>query len=85
MKADVVVPAASGGQLTSENIHRVQARMIVEGANSPMTVDGEKRYDGIIIPDVLANSGGVKVSFDEMQFNRRQTSRTRATKPSTPD
>jgi glutamate dehydrogenase (NAD(P)+) len=68
LPCDILVPAALGGQLTANNATAVQARLIVEGANGPTTGDADKilRDRGVfIIPDVLANAGGVIVSYFE--------------------
>jgi glutamate dehydrogenase (NAD(P)+) len=65
---DLLVPAALEGQITSANAGRVRARMIAEGANGPVTPDGEEiLLDGgaIVLPDILANAGGVTVSYFE--------------------
>ena len=65
---DVLVPAALQGQITEENASRVRAGMVVEGANGPTTPGGDAvlRDRGILlIPDILANAGGVTVSYFE--------------------
>jgi len=68
LKCDVLVPAATENQLTLENAERVQARLIVEGANGPTTPEADEifsRRDVLVVPDVLANAGGVIVSYFE--------------------
>ncbi len=68
VKCDVLIPAAISGQLTKENADKVKARLIVEGANGPTTPDADNIFSdkGIIcVPDVLANAGGVIVSYFE--------------------
>lgn len=65
---DVLIPAAVEGVITHENADRVRARIIVEGANGPVTSTAEAalRHRGIeIVPDLLANGGGVVVSYFE--------------------
>ena len=65
---DVLVPAALQGQITEANAQNIRAKMVVEGANGPTTPGGDAilRERGILlIPDVLANAGGVTVSYFE--------------------
>ncbi|MGA1872243.1 MAG: Glu/Leu/Phe/Val family dehydrogenase [Thermoplasmatota archaeon] len=65
---DVLVPAALENQITMDNADRVQARVVVEGANGPITkkADSVINEKGIqVIPDILANSGGVVASYFE--------------------
>jgi glutamate dehydrogenase (NAD(P)+) len=64
----VLVPAALEGVLHEGNAERVKARLVVEGANGPTTPDADQILadNGIlVVPDVLANSGGVAVSYFE--------------------
>ncbi len=66
--ADVLIPAALEQQLTGENAPYVRAQMIVEGANGPTTREADEilRQRGIVVvPDILANAGGVVVSYLE--------------------
>jgi glutamate dehydrogenase (NAD(P)+) len=68
MDVDVLIPAALENQITTENADRVQASVIVEGANGPITRDADAILNekGIhVVPDILANSGGVIVSYFE--------------------
>ncbi len=68
LDCDVLVPAAIGNQLTSRNARGVKARLIVEGANGPTTPEADAifRERGILlVPDILANAGGVTVSYFE--------------------
>jgi glutamate dehydrogenase (NAD(P)+) len=64
----VLIPAALEGQITAANAGAIQARIIVEGANGPTTAEADAILDerGIaVIPDILANAGGVVVSYFE--------------------
>jgi glutamate dehydrogenase (NAD(P)+) len=65
---DVLVPAAIGSQIHEGNADRVKARLIIEGANGPTTAEADALLHerGVrVIPDVLANAGGVVVSYFE--------------------
>lgn len=65
---DVLVPAAMQGVITSENADRIQARIVIEGANNPTNLDADEmlRERGVfLVPDILANAGGVTVSYFE--------------------
>lgn len=65
---DILIPAALENQITEENADRVQAGFIVEAANAPITPRGEAALEKrgvIIVPDILANAGGVVVSYFE--------------------
>ncbi len=65
---DVLIPAAIERQITSENAGKLDCRLIVEAANGPTTPEAERMLDerGItIVPDILANAGGVTVSYFE--------------------
>jgi glutamate dehydrogenase (NAD(P)+) len=65
---DVLVPAAIGNQITSRNAAQVRARLIVEGANGPTTPEADEileRKGVLLVPDILANAGGVTVSYFE--------------------
>jgi glutamate dehydrogenase (NAD(P)+) len=71
---DIVVPAAVENQITSENAHRVQARILCEGANGPTTAMADEALDSkgiFVLPDVLANAGGVTVSYFEWVQDRQ--------------
>ncbi len=70
---EVLVPAATENQITSENVDRVQTRLIVEGANGPCTAVASRRLDErgiLVVPDILANAGGVTVSYFEWVQDR---------------
>jgi glutamate dehydrogenase (NAD(P)+) len=65
---DVLIPASIEGQITRYNADKVKARMIVEGANGPTTPEADRILcdRGVsVIPDILANSGGVVISYFE--------------------
>lgn len=69
---DILIPAATEGQLSGANAAQVQAKLIVEAANGPTTVEADAIFHdrGIpVIPDVLANAGGVTVSYFEWAQN----------------
>jgi glutamate dehydrogenase (NAD(P)+) len=71
---DILLPAATENQITSKNAHRLQCRILCEGANGPTTshADPILEKSGIfIIPDILANAGGVTVSYFEWVQDRQ--------------
>ena len=68
LPVDILIPAALEGQICGDNVDRVRAKMIVEAANGPITAEADRALTkrGIpIVPDILANSGGVIVSYFE--------------------
>lgn len=68
VKSDILIPAALEGQITAERAKRVQTRVVLEGANGPTTPDGDAVLADrgiIVVPDVIANAGGVTVSYFE--------------------
>jgi glutamate dehydrogenase (NAD(P)+) len=65
---DVLIPAALEGQLTAANADAVKAPVIVEAANGPTTPEADEIFEDkgtLVVPDILANSGGVTVSYFE--------------------
>jgi len=68
LDCDILVPAALGGSITGENAARVRARIVAEAANGPTTPDADEiLFDQgtFVLPDILANAGGVIVSYFE--------------------
>ncbi|MDP7639505.1 MAG: Glu/Leu/Phe/Val dehydrogenase [Candidatus Hydrogenedentes bacterium] len=68
LDVDILVPAAMEGEITSRNAGAVRARLIAEGANGPVTPPAEEILldaGAVIVPDILANAGGVGVSYFE--------------------
>ncbi len=68
VQSDVLIPAALEGQLTAERAQRIRTRLVLEGANGPTTPDGEAVLADrgiVVVPDVIANAGGVTVSYFE--------------------
>jgi glutamate dehydrogenase (NAD(P)+) len=73
LDCDVLVPAATENQLTSKNAERIKAKLVVEGANGPTTVLADQileRRGVMVVPDILANAGGVTVSYFEWVQDR---------------
>ncbi len=74
LECDVLMPAAKENQITSHNADRIRAKILCEGANGPVTsvadsILAEKKI--FVIPDILANSGGVTVSYFEWVQDRQ--------------
>jgi glutamate dehydrogenase (NAD(P)+) len=68
VECDVLVPAALEGQITNENVENVKAKVVAEAANGPTTLEADKVLEEkgvLVVPDILANSGGVIVSYFE--------------------
>jgi glutamate dehydrogenase (NAD(P)+) len=68
LDVDVLVPAAFEAQISERNADRVRAKVIAEGANAPLTTEADAMLEAkgvLILPDILANAGGVVVSYFE--------------------
>jgi len=68
LPCDVLIPAALENQITEENVHQVQAQIIAEAANGPVTLEANRVLEArgvTVLPDILANAGGVVVSYLE--------------------
>ncbi len=73
-ECDLLIPAALGGVITMDNVEKIKAKYIVEGANGPVDADADERLferDIAVLPDILANAGGVTVSYFEWVQNRQ--------------
>jgi glutamate dehydrogenase (NAD(P)+) len=73
LDVDILVPAALENQITMENARDVKAKVVIEGANGPTTPEAHRHLHGrgiTVVPDILANSGGVTVSYFEWVQDR---------------
>jgi glutamate dehydrogenase (NAD(P)+) len=74
LDCDVLIPAAKENVITSENAHRIRAKILCEGANGPTTAVADailEEREIFVIPDILANAGGVTVSYFEWVQDRQ--------------
>jgi glutamate dehydrogenase (NADP+) len=77
LDVDILIPAALENQVTSENASRIQAPIIVEVANGPITSEADAvlvEKGALVVPDILANAGGVTVSYFEWVQNKQRYS-----------
>jgi glutamate dehydrogenase (NAD(P)+) len=73
LECEILVPAATENQITSHNADRIRCRILAEGANGPTTADADEIVSAksiFVIPDILANAGGVTVSYFEWVQDR---------------
>ncbi len=73
LECDVLIPAAKENQITKDNAANLNAKIIAEGANGPTTANADKILEDkgiMVVPDILANAGGVTVSYFEWVQNR---------------
>lgn len=73
LKVDLLLPCAIEGVINKDNARRIKAKIIVEGANGPVTTEADKilwKNGIVVVPDILANSGGVIMSHIEWVNNR---------------
>jgi glutamate dehydrogenase (NAD(P)+) len=75
LECDILVPAALGDQITAENAPRLKCRMVAEGANGPTVPEADDILldkGSFLVPDILANAGGVTVSYFEWVQNLQE-------------
>lgn len=76
LDVDLLIPAAIGGVITKENAGNIKAKLIIEGANAPATMEADEilAQKGVtLVPDILANAGGVVASYDEWRKGKSGT------------
>ncbi len=75
LPVDILIPAALGQVITRDNATRIKAKVVLELANGPTTAEADEilhQNNILVIPDILANAGGVTVSYFEWQQNRKK-------------
>ncbi|MFD6442513.1 Glu/Leu/Phe/Val dehydrogenase, partial [Peribacillus sp. NPDC060186] len=73
-ECDILVPAAISNQITCDNANHIKAKIVVEAANGPTTLEATNilaKRNVLLVPDVLASSGGVTVSYFEWVQNNQ--------------
>ncbi len=76
LDCDILIPSAIGGVITKENAENISAKLVVEAANLPISFEGDRILAdrGVsVVPDILANAGGVIVSYLEWSQNHQRT------------
>ncbi len=74
LECDILLPAATENQITSHNAPRIKAKVLCEGANGPTTADADPILESngvFVVPDIMANAGGVTVSYFEWVQDRQ--------------
>jgi glutamate dehydrogenase/leucine dehydrogenase len=74
-ECDILIPAALENQITEKNANRIKAKLILEGANGPTTPEADDilhKKGVVVVPDILANAGGVSVSYFEWVQNLQE-------------
>jgi glutamate dehydrogenase (NAD(P)+) len=74
LDVEMLVPAALGNVINASNAHTIKAQIIVEGANGPVSPEADDLFEAnkvLVLPDILANAGGVTVSYFEWVQNRQ--------------
>jgi glutamate dehydrogenase (NAD(P)+) len=74
LDADLLIPAALGDVITAKNVDQIKASLIIEGANGPIDPQADAKLNErkvLVLPDILANAGGVTVSYFEWAQNRQ--------------
>lgn len=74
LEVEMLVPAALGGVITADNADRIRAPLVIEGANAPVRPEADELLTAkgvLLLPDILANAGGVTVSYFEWAQNRQ--------------
>jgi glutamate dehydrogenase (NAD(P)+) len=74
LDVEILVPAALGGVITKDNVDKVKAKVVIEAANEPVRPEADDALAArgvVVLPDILANAGGVTVSYFEWAQNRQ--------------
>ena len=74
LDVELLIPAALGDVITAKNVDQIKANLIIEGANGPIDPEADAKLNErnvLVLPDILANAGGVTVSYFEWAQNRQ--------------